>query len=1056
MTLKFADNQKGLVPLLIIVAVFGVIIFLIIATTLPFRNALLSSLFPKGFSFASGEGISAGNMNLTSTFNSVGIELFFTGDSNENATAELEFKKTGDSTFRKGLPLHRTFQAYSQTLPASTEPSPSPIITPKDSFGDAFYGSALLLEAGTSYDIKVTVKDADGGDVVKTSTIITRQENIPQASNLVPNYFVRAEGNDLWDGTAATKDPSTNKGPWKTIAKAISSAPDNAVVQIGPGFYPGIKTNSSGVPAPNQTRLKPITLVAQYPAVNDARDINEDAKRTIIEPFGQDGASGVSMPASRTDPDLKNAPTNRSSPWQEITVTGPTFGRSYKLWKWANSPVSSPVSLGYSASRFKQPKKVAHWVYTSGVAFTPDVWAEKLNDNTTYNYGFWSDGPNVYLKLPPDAPTQNPNELYITLGNGSLLALNGPNIRVSGLEFRNVYSSILSDYNSTFNVYDHNLFTGSYMDIRTIGKIATAPHQYGSDNVIEYNRFVDSNLWAQDQVKDPTIPWNFIKNNLIRPTQVRELDLSNKAVTDGQFKLKFNNEETVSLPVSATNDQIKLALEALNSIDPGDILITGGPLNQNKLTIWFIGKYFGKFDSYTYDPVKLTNVLTPVFTFSNSYTFPDGVTKINLTANSYWADKGNRNETTAISFNGGGHRRTVIRYNTIDGVFNGVNQYCPGCDRYSTQDTDIYENEFLHESDDPFEPEGPSINWRIWKNTVRQTYTALSTGPSTYGPIYLFRNTFWQIGAGGVGKDQFGNESLGISYNRRPDGKPKPDDAVMFKYSGTYWGSSNVNPAPILYVINNSFYSTDPGTNGGSNSAGGYGVNYPGRSNYTEFKYFRNNFIRATRYAFDITPWPKGQQRWLEDYNFFATTDTTRGIGIQSIGSYKSPNVTGPGSLAEYRTTTGVGAHTNNLKGVDYSFLRVDKIDNEFENLTSGNMTLKSTSEFIDAGTAVPNIADNSAPNASFVGCSPDLGAIETNVVSSNCPGASNSPSPIPSSTPATKVGDVNYDGLINIFDYNFLLADFGKRQTGLASDIDNNGVIDIFDYNLMLTNFGK
>lgn len=53
MTLKFADNQKGLVPLLIIVAVFGVIIFLIIATTLPFRNALLSSLFPKGLSFAS-------------------------------------------------------------------------------------------------------------------------------------------------------------------------------------------------------------------------------------------------------------------------------------------------------------------------------------------------------------------------------------------------------------------------------------------------------------------------------------------------------------------------------------------------------------------------------------------------------------------------------------------------------------------------------------------------------------------------------------------------------------------------------------------------------------------------------------------------------------------------------------------------------------------------------------------------------------------------------------------------------------------------------------------
>ena len=51
---------------------------------------------------------------------------------------------------------------------------------------------------------------------------------------------------------------------------------------------------------------------------------------------------------------------------------------------------------------------------------------------------------------------------------------------------------------------------------------------------------------------------------------------------------------------------------------------------------------------------------------------------------------------------------------------------------------------------------------------------------------------------------------------------------------------------------------------------------------------------------------------------------------------------------------------------------------------------------------------------------------------------------------------DLNQDGKVDIFDYNLLVANFGKTGTNLVGDIDNNGKVDIFDYNILVGNFGK
>ena len=65
---------------------------------------------------------------------------------------------------------------------------------------------------------------------------------------------------------------------------------------------------------------------------------------------------------------------------------------------------------------------------------------------------------------------------------------------------------------------------------------------------------------------------------------------------------------------------------------------------------------------------------------------------------------------------------------------------------------------------------------------------------------------------------------------------------------------------------------------------------------------------------------------------------------------------------------------------------------------------------------------------------------------------------PTPTPTPTPISGDINHDGKVDIFDYNLLVADFGKTGAPgfVPADINRDGKVDIFDYNILVANFGK
>lgn len=56
---------------------------------------------------------------------------------------------------------------------------------------------------------------------------------------------------------------------------------------------------------------------------------------------------------------------------------------------------------------------------------------------------------------------------------------------------------------------------------------------------------------------------------------------------------------------------------------------------------------------------------------------------------------------------------------------------------------------------------------------------------------------------------------------------------------------------------------------------------------------------------------------------------------------------------------------------------------------------------------------------------------------------------------PHRRPADINADGVIDIFDYNIMVAQYGRTGTNDA-DINDDNKVDIYDYNLLVTDFGK
>jgi hypothetical protein len=70
-------------------------------------------------------------------------------------------------------------------------------------------------------------------------------------------------------------------------------------------------------------------------------------------------------------------------------------------------------------------------------------------------------------------------------------------------------------------------------------------------------------------------------------------------------------------------------------------------------------------------------------------------------------------------------------------------------------------------------------------------------------------------------------------------------------------------------------------------------------------------------------------------------------------------------------------------------------------------------------------------------------------------PTSTASPSPTPSSMPSSKIGDLNNDNGVNIFDLSILLTAWGSSNAAIATNLGHAGVVDVIDMSIMLSHWG-
>ena len=161
-------------------------------------------------------GVTPGVIRSYSTISSIGVEWDVVGDADHDATATVDYRVAGTTAWHQALPLVRVDYNGANMLA----------------------GSVLFLSPNTTYEIRLTLADADGGSDMQTVTVATRATPAMPVSG---RTFHVAPGSGSGDGTS--------QNPFKGIPAAEAVAQPGDVFMVHGGSYGGRVTfTKAGAP----------------------------------------------------------------------------------------------------------------------------------------------------------------------------------------------------------------------------------------------------------------------------------------------------------------------------------------------------------------------------------------------------------------------------------------------------------------------------------------------------------------------------------------------------------------------------------------------------------------------------------------------------------------------------------------------------------------------------------------------------------------------------------------------------------------------------------------
>jgi hypothetical protein len=192
---------------------------------------------PKSARAGDGSIVTAEPVLERPTLRSLGVYWIITGDNNKNATVALSYRKR-DGVIKKweeAPDLLRVQKGAHDRNDYNKRQENSKLAVPQDAW--LFAGSALMLQPDTAYDLRLTLKDPDGGTVTRTVQSRTIAEPVAP-KNMTTLYVVPGSGGG--DGSQAN--------PFKGLQAADAAAKPNTRFLLKAGTYAPLVFKSSGEP----------------------------------------------------------------------------------------------------------------------------------------------------------------------------------------------------------------------------------------------------------------------------------------------------------------------------------------------------------------------------------------------------------------------------------------------------------------------------------------------------------------------------------------------------------------------------------------------------------------------------------------------------------------------------------------------------------------------------------------------------------------------------------------------------------------------------------------
>ncbi len=161
---------------------------------------------------APSDAVVPGVVRADATYQHIGVLWWIDGDDDLDSTMSLEFRQQGESAWQPGAPATRAYpDIYVDDGPLGL---------------NYWAASALFLQPGQTYELRLTLSDPDGGDETRTITATTRVEQEPDPDG---RQLYVVPGNGGGDGSAGN--------PFQGLQAASDAAQPGDTFHVAAGTY---------------------------------------------------------------------------------------------------------------------------------------------------------------------------------------------------------------------------------------------------------------------------------------------------------------------------------------------------------------------------------------------------------------------------------------------------------------------------------------------------------------------------------------------------------------------------------------------------------------------------------------------------------------------------------------------------------------------------------------------------------------------------------------------------------------------------------------------------